>query len=78
MSKYIVWRKDTMNKTYINNKNINNLNDINLNDNTTNVNNVSNNYIFETDSIMKTQSNKWKESSLKKALCQKDYLIEIK
>ena len=33
---------------------------------------------FETDTIMKTQLNEWKESSLKKAHYLKDYLIEIK
>ena len=67
MSKYVVWKKGPMNKTYVNNNN-----------NNTN-NNIDNNMMdrFETDTIMKSQLNEWKESSLKKILYLKDYLIEI-
>ena len=46
MSKYVVWKKGTMNKTYINNNN-------------------------KTDTIMKSQLNEWKESSLKKSTLSK-------
>ena len=66
MSKYVVWKKGTMNKTYINNNIDNNTN--NNIDNNTNNNMMDR---FETDTIMKSQLNEWKESSLKKSTLSK-------
>ena len=68
MSKYVVWRKGTMNKTYIynNTNNTNNTNNMNSINNDKNIINR-----FETDTIMKTQLNEWKESSLKKSTLSK-------